>query len=103
MKDLMDTIINIDRSANEKLKQAIQNKEEEMERIKEKKKALSKQIKEYADTHLASFEESEKLSSQDGILAIKNSADEERDHLDSIYEKYHQQWIDEIVSHIIKS
>lgn len=98
----MTTIIDIDKSANQKLKQAIERKEQEMQRINSQKNALSKQIREYADDHLKSFEESEKLAAQDSILAIKNSADSEINRLQTIFDQNCNVWTDSLVKRILK-
>ena len=101
MKDLMERILTIDHTANNRLNEAIRKKEEMIAEINERKRKLSQEIEDYANNHLASFEESEKLSSQDSMLAIKNSADTEQARLQKIYDDNHAQWVETIVSNIL--
>lgn len=103
LKDLMNTIISIDKNANQKLKQAAERKEQEIEKINHKKDSLSKQIQTYADEHLKSFEESEKLAAQDSILAIKNTSDAEKNRIQDIFEKNRSQWAEDMVKRILNA
>lgn len=102
MKDLMESIMSIDHSANNKLNEAIRRKQEAIEKINQKKIKMAKEIEEYANAHLDTFEKSEKLSAQDSMLAIKNNSDEEQERLYNLYNKNKDVWINTIVSNIIE-
>lgn len=100
MKDLMESIMSIDHSANNKLNEAIRRKEEAIEKINKRKIKMAKEIEEYANAHLDTFEKSEKLSAQDSMLAIKNTADDEQQRLLNLYDANKEEWVSSIVSNI---
>lgn len=100
MKDLMESIISVDHNASNKLNEAIRRKQEAIEEINQRKIKMSKEIKDYANEHLETFEKSEKLTAQDSMLAIKNNADDEQKRLLNLYNKNKQNWVSSIVSNI---
>lgn len=100
MKDLMDSIMSIDHSANNKLNEAIRKKQEAIEKINKQKIKMAKEIEDYANEHLDTFEKSEKLSAQDSMLAIKNNSDEEQERLLNLYNANREKWVSSIVSNI---
>lgn len=101
MKELMDKIMSIDRCANNRLNEAIRKNEEAIREIDERKIKLSRQIKAYADEHLETFTESEMLTAQDGILAVKNTLDAEHERLKKIYDEKNERWVQQLVNKII--
>lgn len=95
--------MSIDHNANNKLNEAIRRKEEAIEKINKQKIKMAKEIEKYADSHLESFEKSEKLTAQDSMLAIKNNADDEQNRLLNLYNQNKDKWVSDIISNITQN
>lgn len=101
MKDLMETIITIDKAANNKLNDAIRRKEEAMEEVKRRTEILTREIEEKAKKHLAQLETTEMQSIEAELQQIHQKTLAEKQRLSAIYEEKHPQWITSIVDSVL--
>lgn len=102
MKNLMDTIISIDKQAENRLNEAIRRKQEAMAKIDEEKRHMTEQMKQHAKDLLSNSEEAEKVLCEEQKRQIAQRVDSESSRLQGIFDQNHQQWVSEIVENVLK-
>lgn len=103
MKELFDKIMSIDQQANQRLKEAVKQKEEEALRVAEQKQQLEREMEEKAKSYLAKLEASEQQAADEVKSEIDQKAEEERKRLEKIYRGNREEWVSSVVLSVLKA
>lgn len=101
MENLVNKIIEIDRTAEEKLKQAHQDKEQAIKRVDQRKQEIMNEVSERGDKKLAAFEQSEKLSADEQIQAIRKRLFSDCNRLQKQFDQDNAKWTDQLVNRVL--
>lgn len=101
MKNLIERILVIDRSAKAKLDEAVRKKEEVMRAIDVRKQQMDADLQEKSQQHLAAVEEAESATAADAIAKVQHKGQEEQARLQQIKDEYREQWVTELLQGII--
>ena len=103
MKELFDKIMSIDQQANQRLKEAVKQKEEEALRVAEQKQQLEREMEAKAKSYLAKLEASEQQAADEVKSEIDQKAEEERKRLEKIYRGNREEWVSTVVLSVLKA
>ena len=103
MKELFDKIMSIDQQANQRLKEAVKQKEEEVLRVAEQKQQLEREMEAKAKSYLAKLEASEQQAADEVKSEIDQKAEEERKRLEKIYRGNREEWVSSVVLSVLKA
>lgn len=101
MKNLIERIMVIDRSAKAKLDEAARKKEETIRVIDSRKQQMTEDLNAKAKKRLADAEVSEAAIAEESIAAIGVKVETERKRLAQVCTENRDRWIEELVSDII--
>ena len=103
MKELFDKIMSIDQQANQRLKEAVKQKEEEALRVAEQKQQLEREMEAKAKSYLAKLEAAEQQAADEVKSEIDQKAEEERKRLEKIYRGNREEWVSSVVLSVLKA
>ncbi len=101
MKNLIDRIIEIDHTADERLKEAEERKAQALKEIDARKAEIMKEITMHGDTHLTELENSESASAQKKIQRLDEDLKARKVEMKSLYEKERDHWVKELADSIL--
>ncbi|HJB25237.1 MAG TPA: hypothetical protein H9662_01320 [Firmicutes bacterium] len=101
MKNLIDKIIEIDHTADERLKEAEQRKAQALKEIDARKAEIMKEITMHGDTHLTDLEKTESASAQKQIQMLDKTLQENKKTMESLYEQGREKWVRELTDGIL--
>lgn len=103
MKELFNKIMSIDQQANQRLKEAVRQKEEEALQVIEQKQQLEREMEEKAKSYLAKLEASERQAADEVKSEIDRKAEEERTRLEKIYRDHREEWVSSVILSVLKA
>ena len=101
MENLVNKIIEIDRTAEAKLKQAQEQKEQAIQQIDQRKREIMNEVSERGDKKLAAFEQSEKLSAGEQIQAINKRLLSDCNRLQKQFDQHNTEWTHELFNRVL--
>lgn len=102
MKELIDRIMEIDRTADEQLTQAQEMREQAMRDIDQHKHDLTEEIADYAENHLNDLDQSEQAAADESMEKLKQRFALEEKRLQDIFDRGNAAWTSEIVSKVLQ-
>ncbi len=101
MKNLIDRIVEIDHTADERLKEAERRKVQALKEIDARKAEIMKEITMHGDTHLTDLENTEGASAQKKIQRLDEELKAKKETMKGIYEIEKEQWVKELADSIL--
>ncbi len=101
MKNLIDNIIEIDHTADERLKEAEQRKAQALKEIDARKAEITKEITMHGDTHLTDLEKTESEAAQKQIQKLDEQLQQKKEVMKSLYEKEREKWVEELTNGVL--
>ena len=102
MDNIIDSILDIDSDATNRLKEAEDKKNRMIADARaEEEKIIGSCVAE-AEKRLKGLEDKERSDADKRVAEVRKNRDEEIAKLDSIYEKKHSQWESELFSAVLK-
>lgn len=101
MKNLIDRIIEIDHTADEKLKEAQRRKEEALKEIDARKNEIMKEITLHGDNHLTDLDKTESESAQKQMHVLDQNLQLRKQKLAEVFESERKTWVEELAGQIL--
>lgn len=103
MKELFDKIMSIDQQANERVQEAMEEKERIGGRLEQQKKQLEEQMKIAAKEHLERAQQAQQKEIEEEKRQIDQKAAAEQERLQQVYEAHREEWVAALTAGILKT
>ena len=101
MQELINRIIQINQTADQKVKQAEKEQQKALNHLETEKVGVSDEIQSRATNRLGNFEASEKRNAEESMKKIKHRCHMEKQRLQKIYDQNHKKWVDQLVNQVL--